>query len=72
MVFGGISAPPTDIQRFCSMEDSDMKVTEKCAAQGDQMLFVCDFSPLKSSASASHVQNASILDADYISVAQYP
>jgi homocysteine S-methyltransferase len=54
------------------MEDSDMKVTEKCAAQGDQMLFVCDFSPLKSSASASHVQDASILDADYISVAYNP
>ncbi len=49
-----------------------MKVTEKCAAQGDQMLFVCDFSPLKSSASAGHVQNASILDADYISVAYNP
>ena len=49
-----------------------MKVTEKCAAQGDQMLFICDFSPLKSSASAGQVQNASILDADYISVAYNP
>lgn len=49
-----------------------MKVTEKCAAQGDQLLFVCDFSPLKSSAAAEHVQNAAILDADYISVAYNP
>ena len=49
-----------------------MKVTEKCAAQGDQMLFVCDFSPLKSSAPARHVQDASILDAHYISVAYNP
>ena len=49
-----------------------MKVTEKCAVQGDQMLFVCDFSPLKSSAPARHVQDASILDADYISVAYNP
>ena len=49
-----------------------MKVTDKCAAQGDQMLFVCDFSPLKSSASAGQVQNAAILDADYISVAYNP
>lgn len=49
-----------------------MKVTEKCAAQGDQLLFVCDFSPLKSSAAAEHVQNAAMLDADYISVAYNP
>jgi len=49
-----------------------MKVTQKCAAQGEKMLFVCDFSPLKSSAAAEHVQNATILDADYISVAYNP
>ena len=49
-----------------------MKVTEKCAAQGDQILFVCDFSPLKSSAAAEHVQNASTLNADYICVAYNP
>jgi 5,10-methylenetetrahydrofolate reductase len=49
-----------------------VKVTEKCATQGDELLFVCDFSPLKSSAAAAHVQNAAILDADYISVAYNP
>jgi len=49
-----------------------VKVTHKCAAQGEKMLFVCDFSPLKSSAAAGHVQNATALDADYISVAYNP
>ena len=49
-----------------------MKVTEKCANQGQETLFVCDFSPLKSSAAAEHLQNASILEADYISVAYNP
>jgi 5,10-methylenetetrahydrofolate reductase len=49
-----------------------VKVTEKCAAQGDELLFVCDFSPLKTSAAAGHVQDASILDADFISVAYNP
>ena len=72
MVFEGISVRPTGTQRFCSREESNVKVTKKCAAQGDQMLFVCDFSPLKSSTSAEHVRNASILDADYISVAYNP
>jgi len=32
-----------------------MKVTQKCAARGEKMLFVCDFSPLKSSAAAQQV-----------------
>ncbi len=67
MTFGGLSAPLTDTR-----EESDVKVTEKCAAQGEKMLFVCDFSPLKSSAAAGHGQNANILDADYISVAYNP
>jgi homocysteine S-methyltransferase len=49
-----------------------MKVTERCVAQGDELLFVCDFSPLKSPAAAEHVQNATILDTDYISVAYNP
>jgi 5,10-methylenetetrahydrofolate reductase len=49
-----------------------VKVTEKCANQGQETLFVCDFSPLKSSAAAEHLQNASILEADYISVAYNP
>ena len=49
-----------------------MKVTEKCESQGERTLFVCDFSPLKSSAAAEHVQNAAVLDADYISVAYNP
>ena len=49
-----------------------MKVTDRCEAQGDELLFVCDFSPLKSSRAAEHVENASLLDADYISVAYNP
>ncbi len=49
-----------------------MKVTEKCATQGERTLFVCDFSPLKSSSAASHVEDAAILDADYICVAYNP
>ena len=53
-------------------KESDVKVTEKCANQGEETLFVCDFSPLKSSAAAEHLQNASLLEADYISVAYNP
>jgi 5,10-methylenetetrahydrofolate reductase len=49
-----------------------MKVTERCDSQGDELLIVCDFSPLKSSGAAEHVENASLLDADYISVAYNP
>jgi 5,10-methylenetetrahydrofolate reductase len=49
-----------------------VKVTEKCAAQGERTLFVCDFSPLKSSAASTHVEDARILDTDYICVAYNP
>ena len=50
-----------------------MKITDRCAAQGEETLFVCDFSPLKSSAAADHVKNARTLqDADYIAVAYNP
>ena len=72
MAFADISAPPADTYCICSKEKTDVKVTEKCATQGEQTLFVCDFSPLKSSAAAGHVQNASMLNADYISVAYNP
>jgi 5,10-methylenetetrahydrofolate reductase len=49
-----------------------VKVTEKCAVQGDETLFVCDFSPLKSSSAAEHVRNAAVMDADFFSVAYNP
>jgi 5,10-methylenetetrahydrofolate reductase len=49
-----------------------VKVTEKCATQGERTLFMCDFSPLKSSAAAGHVEDARALGADYICVAYNP
>lgn len=49
-----------------------MKVIEKCADQSEELLFVCDFSPLKSSSAAEHVKNAAVMAADYISVAYNP
>lgn len=49
-----------------------MKVTDACANQGDETLFVCDFSPLKSSAPDKPLQDAGQLGADYICVAYNP
>ena len=46
-----------------------MKVTDACANQGDETLFVCDFSPLKSSAPDKPLQDTGQLGADYICVA---
>jgi len=49
-----------------------MKVTEACANQGKRTLYVCDFSPLKSSAVDQPLQDAGSLDTDFICVAYNP
>jgi homocysteine S-methyltransferase len=48
-----------------------MKITDRCAAQRDETLIICDFSPLKSGRPESF-EPALSLDADYISVAYVP
>ena len=48
-----------------------MKVTDSCSAQGDQLLFVCDFSPPRS-ADTETLERARGLDTDYICVAYNP
>ena len=48
-----------------------MKITEKCAAQGDEMVYISDFSPLKSGALDS-ITEIKGLDVDYICVAYNP
>ena len=48
-----------------------MKVTHACAAQGDRALFVCDFSPPRSTGTEV-VERALTLDADFICVAYSP
>ncbi len=48
-----------------------MKVTEKCSIQGDQTIFICDFSPPRA-ADPGAVEQARGVDADYICVAYNP
>ena len=48
-----------------------MKVTDACAAQGGRALFVCDFSPPRSTGTEV-VERALTLDADFICVAYSP
>lgn len=48
-----------------------MKVTEKCASQGEQTLFICDFSPPRS-ADPGSLEPAESLGADFICVAYSP
>ena len=48
-----------------------MKVTDKCSAQGEQILFICDFSPARS-ADPGTIDRAREMDADFISVAYNP
>lgn len=47
------------------------KVTESCAAQGDETLFICDFSPPRS-AGPDVLERAGGIDADFICVAYNP
>ncbi len=48
-----------------------MKVTEKCASQGEQTLIICDFSPPRSADPAT-LEPAKSLGADFICVAYSP
>lgn len=48
-----------------------MKIIEKCAAQGDEMIYISDFSPLKSG-SLDSIKEIQGLDVDYICVAYNP
>ncbi len=48
-----------------------MKITDRCARQGDELLLICDFSPLKSGQSEAYAP-AQDLDADFICVAYLP
>ena len=48
-----------------------MKVTEKCAAQGNQMVFICDFSPPRA-AELESLERSKGIDADFICVAYNP
>ena len=48
-----------------------MKVTEKCLAQGDRALFICDFSPPRA-ADPRPLEQAKGIDADFICVAYNP
>ena len=48
-----------------------MKVTEKCSAQGDRTLFICDFSPPRA-ADPGSLEQAKGIDADFICVAYNP
>ncbi len=48
-----------------------MKVIDKCAAQGDRPVFICDFSPPRSADSAI-LDRAKAIDADFICVAYNP
>ena len=49
-----------------------MKITDRCAAQGDSMLYISDFTPLKSADADSSIANVTGLDVDYICVAYNP
>ena len=48
-----------------------MKVTERCAAQGERPVFICDFSPPRS-ADPSVLKEAEGIEADFICVAYNP
>ena len=48
-----------------------MKVTEKCAINGDEAVFICDFSPPRA-ADTGPLEDAEGLDADFICVAYNP
>ena len=48
-----------------------MKIADSCSAQGDRLLFVCDFSPPRS-ADPGALARAQGLDTDYICVAYNP
>ena len=48
-----------------------MKVTEKCSAQGDQVVYICDFSPPRA-ADHESLDRAKDIDADFICVAYNP
>jgi len=48
-----------------------MKITDRCAQQGDETLFICDYSPPKSGG-VETLQPARHLDAEYICVAYNP
>lgn len=49
-----------------------MKVTDKCATQGDQMVYISDFTPLKSADVHESVKHAQGLNVDFICVAYNP
>ena len=49
-----------------------MKVTDKCAAQADQMVYISDFSPLKSAHAHDSLKQAQGLEVDFICVAYNP
>ncbi len=49
-----------------------MKITDKCAAQGDQMIYISDFTPLKSAVADDSLKHAQGLEVDYICVAYNP
>ena len=48
-----------------------MKVTEKCTELGDQMIFICDFSPPRG-ADPRSLEQAKTIDADFVCVAYNP
>lgn len=48
-----------------------MKVTDRCSTQGNETMFICDFSPPRS-ADPRALEPARSLDADYINVAYNP
>ena len=48
-----------------------MKVIERCASQGDETIFICDFSPPRG-ADPKSLERARCLDADFICVAYNP
>lgn len=49
-----------------------MKVTDKCAAQADQMIYISDFTPLKSADAHDSLKQAQGLEVDFICVAYNP
>ncbi len=49
-----------------------MKITDKCAAQGDKTLYICDFTPLKSALADASLAHVRSLDVDFICVAYNP
>lgn len=48
-----------------------MKVTERCAVQGEETIFICDFSPPRF-ADAAAIERAKSIDPDFICVAYNP